>query len=73
MGQVPSSPFCYTLNDQLTCRKKRIVLLVAGRKYPKYGNLTEDDVTLVLISTDKLVDELYRITKLENAEMAICL
>lgn len=41
-------------------------LIAAGRKYPEYQNLTGEDVALILDSTDKLVGELYEITRLEK-------
>lgn len=41
-------------------------LIAAGRKYPEYQNLTGEDVALILDSTDKLVGELYEITRRER-------
>lgn len=41
-------------------------LIAAGRSYPDYQSLTGEDVALILDSTDKLVAELYELTRLEK-------
>jgi hypothetical protein len=38
-------------------------LVAAGRKYPEYRNLSEEDVALILDSTDKLANELIEAEK----------
>ena len=55
-----------TAEDELMHSSTVGNLIAAGRKYPEYQNLTGEDVALILDSTDKLVGELYEITRLEK-------
>jgi hypothetical protein len=52
--------------DQLMRSPKIGGLIAIGRIYLEYHNLTGEDVALILDSTDKLVGELYEVTRLEK-------